>query len=477
MKSMNLPNLKEAKVRTKNKVDIVNNAYNIPKEVKNIGKNKTYHIITYGCQMNVHDSENISAIMEDLGYTRNEIMDKSDVIILNTCAIRENAHNKVTGMLGRIKHLKETRPEIITMLCGCMAQEEGIANMLKDKYKWVNIVFGTHNIHMIPTYLLNNLKEQTQELEVFSIEGNVYEGIPVKRDSKYTAWVNIMYGCDKFCTYCIVPYTRGKQRSRLNTDIINEVKELVKDGYKEVTLLGQNVNAYGKDLDTNYTFANLLEDVAKTNIDRIRFVTSHPWDFTDEMIEVISKYDNIMPYIHLPIQSGSDEILKKMGRKYTIKEYTTLFNKLKSKIPNVSISTDIIVGFPNETEEDFNATLDIVRKLRYDLAYTFIYSKREGTPASKMEDTITLETKKERLAKLNELVNECAKENNMKYLNKEVKVLLTDHSDKLDNLSGYTDTMKLVNVKADDKYLGKIVNVKITDAKTWSLDGVLVDEH
>ena len=477
MKSMNLPNLKEAKVRTKNKVDIVNNAYNIPKEVKNIGKNKTYHIITYGCQMNVHDSENISAIMEDLGYTKNEDMDTSDVIILNTCAIRENAHNKVTGMLGRIKHLKETRPEIITMLCGCMAQEEGIANMLKDKYKWVNIVFGTHNIHMIPTYLLNNLKEQTQELEVFSIEGNVYEGIPVKRDSKYTAWVNIMYGCDKFCTYCIVPYTRGKQRSRLNTDIINEVKELVKDGYKEVTLLGQNVNAYGKDLDTNYTFANLLEDVAKTNIDRIRFVTSHPWDFTDEMIEVISKYDNIMPYIHLPIQSGSDEILKKMGRKYTIKEYTTLFNKLKSKIPNVSISTDIIVGFPNETEEDFNATLDIVRKLRYDLAYTFIYSKREGTPASKMEDAITLETKKERLAKLNELVNECAKENNMKYLNKEVKVLLTDHSEKLDNLSGYTDTMKLVNVKADDKYLGKIVNVKITDAKTWSLDGVLVDEH
>ena len=477
MKSMNLPNLKEAKVRTKNKVDIVNNAYNIPEEVKNIGKNKTYHIITYGCQMNVHDSENISAIMEDLGYTKNEDMDKSDVIILNTCAIRENAHNKVTGMLGRIKHLKETRPEIITMLCGCMAQEEGIANMLKDKYKWVNIVFGTHNIHMIPTYLLNNLKEQTQELEVFSIEGNVYEGIPVKRDSKYTAWVNIMYGCDKFCTYCIVPYTRGKQRSRLNIDIINEVKELVKDGYKEVTLLGQNVNAYGKDLDTNYTFANLLEDVAKTNIDRIRFVTSHPWDFTDEMIKVISKYDNIMPYIHLPIQSGSDDILKKMGRKYTIKEYTTLFNKLKSKIPNVSISTDIIVGFPNETEEDFNATLDIVRKLRYDLAYTFIYSKREGTPASKMEDAITLETKKERLAKLNELVNECAKENNMKYLNKEVKVLLTDHSDKLGNLSGYTDTMKLVNVKADDKYLGKIVNVKITDAKTWSLDGVLVDEH
>ena len=474
---MNLPNLKEARIRSGKKSTVYRNDYEIPQSIKDYGIGKKYYMLTYGCQMNVHDSENIKAILEDLKYTETTEMEDANIIVLNTCAIRENAHNKVIGMLGRIKHLKETRPEIITMLCGCMAQEEGIANMLKDKYKWVNIVFGTHNIHMIPTYLLNNLKEQTQELEVFSIEGNVYEGIPVKRDSKYTAWVNIMYGCDKFCTYCIVPYTRGKQRSRLNTDIINEVKELVKDGYKEVTLLGQNVNAYGKDLDTNYTFANLLEDVAKTNIDRIRFVTSHPWDFTDEMIEVISKYDNIMPYIHLPIQSGSDEILKKMGRKYTIKEYTTLFNKLKSKIPNVSISTDIIVGFPNETEEDFNATLDIVRKLRYDLAYTFIYSKREGTPASKMEDAITLETKKERLAKLNELVNECAKENNMKYLNKEVKVLLTDHSDKLDNLSGYTDTMKLVNVKADDKYLGKIVNVKITDAKTWSLDGVLVDEH
>ena len=477
MRSMNLPNLKEAKIRTKNKVDIVNNAFDIPEEVRDIGKNKTYHIITYGCQMNVHDSENISAIMEEMGYTRNEDMDNSDVIILNTCAIRENAHNKVTGMLGRIKHLKETRPEIITMLCGCMAQEEGIANMLKDKYKWVNVVFGTHNIHMIPTYLLNSLKENTQELEVFSIEGNVYEGIPVKRDSKYTAWVNIMYGCDKFCTYCIVPYTRGKQRSRLSADIIKEVKDLVKEGYKEVTLLGQNVNAYGKDLDTNYTFANLLEDVAKTNIPRIRFVTSHPWDFTDKMIEIISKYDNIMPYIHLPIQSGSEKKKKKMGRKYTIEEYTTLFNKLKSKIPNVSISTDIIVGFPNETEDDFNATLDIVKKFKYDLAYTFIYSKREGTPAASMEDLVTLDTKKERLARLNELVNYYAKENNLKYLNKKVSVLLTDYSDKQGNLSGYTDTMKLVNVKADDKYLGKIVNVKITSAKTWSLDGVLVDEY
>ena len=477
MKSMNLPNLKEAKVRTKNKVDIVNNAYNIPKEVKNIGKNKTYHIITYGCQMNVHDSENISAIMEDLGYTKNEDMDKSDVIILNTCAIRENAHNKVTGMLGRIKHLKETRPEIITMLCGCMAQEEGIANMLKDKYKWVNIVFGTHNIHMIPTYLLNNLKEQTQELEVFSIEGNVYEGIPVKRDSKYTAWVNIMYGCDKFCTYCIVPYTRGKQRSRLPKDILKEVEELKNKGYKEVTLLGQNVNAYGKDLEESYTMANLLEDVAKTGIDRIRFVTSHPWDFSSDMIDTIAKYDNIMPYIHLPIQSGSDNILKKMNRRYTIEEYKKLFYELKSKIKNVSITTDIIVGFPNETEEDFQKTLDIYNELKYDLAYTFIYSPREGTPASKMEDSVPLEEKEERLQRLNKIVNKYAKEANEKYLGKTVPVLLEGYSDKGGKLMGYTDTMKLVNVAADPSLIGQIKNVLITDVKTWSMEGEIVSDR
>ena len=473
---MNLPNLSEAKIRTKNKVNIINDDFYIPDEIKNIGKNKTYHIVTYGCQMNVHDSENISAIMEKMGYTKCDDMEKSDVIILNTCAIRENAHNKVIGMLGRIKHLKENNPNVITMFCGCMAQEEGIANMLKDKYKWVNVVFGTHNIHKLPVYLFNAIKENNQEMEVFSIEGDVYENIPVKRDSKYCAWVNIMYGCDKFCTYCIVPYTRGKQRSRLNTDIINEVKSLVDNGYKEVTLLGQNVNAYGKDLDSNYNFANLLVDVAKTNIPRIRFVTSHPWDFTDEMIDAISKYDNIMPYIHLPIQSGSDSILKKMGRKYTVTEYIDLFNKIKKNIPNVSISTDIIVGFPNETDSDFNDTLDIVRKLRFDLAYTFIYSKREGTPASKMPDSIDEETKRNRLAKLNELVNECAKENNMKYLNKEVMVLLSDYSDKDGCLSGYTDTMKLVNVKANNKYLGNIVKVRITSAKTWSLDGEIVNE-
>ena len=468
---MLLPNLKEARKRTDKEVKIIRDEYIIPDNVKNIGKNKKYHVITYGCQMNVHDSENINAILEDLKYTQTDDIDNADIIVINTCAIRENAHNKVVGMLGRIKHLKETKKDIITVFCGCMAQEESIANMLKDKYKWVDIVFGTHNIHKLPIYLSDLYKEKKQEIEVYSIEGDVYEGIPVKRDSKYKAWVNIMYGCDKFCSYCIVPYTRGKQRSRLPEDVLNEVKKLKSDGYMEITLLGQNVNAYGKDLNISYNMANLLRDVANIGIPRVRFITSHPWDFTDEMIDVISKYSNIMPYIHLPIQSGSNKILAMMRRRYTKESYIELFNKIKKKIPNVAISTDIIVGFPGETEEDFKETLDVVNILKYDLAYTFIFSKREGTPASLMKDDTSMDEKKERLARLNEKVNEYANMNNMKYKDKIVDVLIEDYSEKEGYLMGYTDTMKLVNVKASDEYLGKIVKVKITDVKTWSLDG------
>lgn len=473
---MNLPNLKEARVRTGSKTIIERDKYIVPDNMKEIGLNKYYCIYTYGCQMNVHDSENISAIMEDMSYTKVEDMDNADVIILNTCAIRENAHNKVMGMLGRVKHLKETKPDIITIFCGCMAQEETITNELKDKYKFVDIIMGTHKIHELPLYLENALKTNTQDIEVFSIEGSVYEGIPAKRDSKYKAWVNIMYGCDKFCTYCIVPYTRGKQRSRLPEDIINEVKELVSAGYQEVTLLGQNVNAYGKDLDINYTMANLLEDTAKTNIPRIRFVTSHPWDFTTDMIEVIAKYDNIMPYIHLPLQSGSTKILKKMGRRYTKEEYKKLFYQIKEMIPNCAITTDIIVGFPGEDDNDFKDTIDLVNELQYDLAYTFIYSPRVGTPASVMPDNTTEETKKARLQELNQLINKYALKNNQKYLNKVVEVLIEGPSDKEDKLMGYTDTMKLVNVKADKKYIGKIVKVKITNVKTWSMDGEIAND-
>ncbi len=471
---MNTPDLKEARRRTNNKVSIKENEYKVTDKQRKIGLNKKYYIKTYGCQMNEHDSENISAILNDMNFTKTESLEDADLIILNTCAIRENAHNKVFGLLGRIKHLRQTK-NIMVGFGGCMAQEEVIVEEITNKYKWIDFVFGTHNIVNLPNVIEKAYDNKKQEVEVFSCEGDVIENIPVKRDSKYKAWVNIMYGCDKFCTYCIVPYTRGKQRSRLPEYIINEVKDLIKDGYQEVTLLGQNVNAYGKDLGINYTMANLLEDVAKTGINRIRFVTSHPWDFNDDMIDIISKYDNIMPYIHLPIQSGSSKILKLMGRRYTKEEYLNLFKKLKEKIPNVSITTDIIVGFPGETEEDFQDTLDVVDACKYDSAFTFIFSPRVGTPASKMEDNVSLEEKESRLQRLNQLINKYSKENNDKYLNKVVPVLLEDYSSKKkDCLKGYTDTMKLVNVKADDIYLGKIVNVKITSVKTWSMDGEIV---
>ena len=468
---MNLPNLNDARRRTKGKVEILDN-YKITLEQKSLGLNKKYFVKTYGCQMNEHDSENIKAILEDMGYTSTDNMEDANLIILNTCAIRENAHNKVFGLLGRIKHMKQTK-EVMVGFGGCMAQEEVIVDEILNKYKWIDFVFGTHNIYDLPNIIEKS--KNKQEIDVFSIEGDVIENIPVKRDSKYKAWVNIMYGCDKFCTYCIVPYTRGKQRSRLPKYIIDEVNKLIKDGYKEVTLLGQNVNAYGKDLDIDYNMANLLEDVAKTNIERVRFVTSHPWDFNDDMIDVISKYKNIMPYIHLPLQSGSDKILKLMGRRYTKEEYITLYNKLKSKIPNCAITTDIIVGFPNETKEDFQDTLDVVNICKYDGAFTFIFSPRIGTPACRMKDDISLEEKEERLQTLNNLVNKYSKENNLQYLNKIVPVLLEDYSSKNSSyLKGYTDTMKLVNVKADSSYLGKIVNVKITSVKTWSMDGEII---
>lgn len=472
---MNLPNLKEAKVRTNNEVLVKTNDYQVPSELKQLGSGKKYFIKTYGCQMNEHDSENMKAILEDMSFIETDTMENADLILLNTCAIRENAHNKVFGMVGRIKHLKMNKPNLIAGICGCMAQEEAIVEEIKEKYKWLDIVFGTHNIHRLPQILKEAIDHQKQEIEVFSIEGDIIENVPVKRDSKYKAWINIMYGCDKFCTYCIVPYTRGKQRSRTPEFILNEVKELVKDGYQEVTLLGQNVNAYGKDLGISYNMANLLEDVAHTGIARIRFVTSHPWDFTDEMIDVIKKYPNIMPYIHLPLQSGSDRILKLMGRRYTKESYLELFHKLKEALPYSSITTDIIVGFPGETKEDFEETLDVVRKCEYDSAFTFIFSPRIGTPAAQMEDQTPIEEKEQRLYQLNELVNTYAKKANDAYLGKIVPVLIEGKSEKNDTMMmGYTDTMKLVNVKGASEFIGKIVNVKITEVKTWSMDGELV---
>ena len=471
---MKTPNLMDAKKRSNNKVNIIRD-FKIDDALKNIGKNKKYVVKTYGCQMNERDSENICAILENLGFTKGIDIEDADLVLLNTCAIRENAHNKVFGMLGRLKHIKESRPLLIG-LCGCMAQEEVVVSEIMSKYKYVDFVFGTHNIHELPNIIKRVVENGTQEIEVWSKEGDIVEDIPIKRENKFKAWVNIMYGCDKFCTYCIVPYTRGKQRSRLKEDIINEVKELVNEGYKEVTLLGQNVNAYGKDIEGyNYNMANLLYDVAKTGIERIKFVTSHPWDFTDDMIDVIKNNPNVLPYIHLPVQSGSNRILKLMGRKYTRESYLELVHKLKTNIPNICLTTDIIVGFPNETDEDFNDTLSLVKECEYDSAYTFIYSPRVGTPAALMEDNISLEVKEKRLQELNDLVNYYSRKSNELLDGKVVSVLLDSKSEKEGMLSGYTTTNKLVNVKADISYIGKIVNVKITSVKTWSLDGELYE--
>ena len=467
---MNLPNLKEARIRSDKKVDYIylNENYD-----KNFLKDKKYFLKTYGCQMNVHDSEEISARLESLGLSKTDTLEEADVAILNTCAIRENAHDKVFGFLGRCKHLKKDKPGLIVGVCGCMAQEENVVNEIMKKHPYIDIVFGTHNINDLQNLIINH--NQKQEIDVYSYEGNVYENISYKRDSKVKAWVNIMYGCDKFCTYCIVPYTRGKQRSRKSEDILNEIKNLKEQGYLEVTLLGQNVNAYGKDLKNEISFAELLEQVSLIGIPRIRFVTSHPWDFTDKMIDIIAKYDNIMPYIHLPLQSGSTKILKLMGRRYTKEEYLKLFNNIKNKIPNVAVTTDIIVGFPNETDEDFSETLDVVNKCQYDGAFTFIYSPREGTPAAKIKDSISMNIKEKRLHELNEIVNSYSLMNNKKYLNKEVKVLVEGISEKnKDKVYGYTETMKLVNIVGSKELIGKIINVKITEAKSFSLDGEVI---
>jgi len=466
---MNLPNINDARKRTDKKTEYI---YLDKEYDKSKFNGKKYYIRTYGCQMNVHDSEEISARLESIGFSKVDELEDADLVILNTCAIRENAHDKLYGFLGRCKHIKTSiNKDLIIAICGCMAQEESVCNFIREKHPYVDLVFGTHNICDLEELLINKI-DGKQDIEVYSCEGNVYENIKYKRDSKFKAWVNIQYGCDKFCTYCIVPYTRGKQRSRKSADIIKEVEELVKEGYVEVTLLGQNVNAYGKDLDGELNFAELLQKVSDTGIKRLRFVTSHPWDFTDEMIDCIAKNDNIMPYVHLPLQSGSDKILKLMGRKYTKDEYITLFNKIKEKVENVSITTDIIVGFPNETIEDFNETLDVVNTCKFDSAFTFIYSPREGTPAAKIVDKVPLEEKEKRLYSLNELINNYSLENNKKYLGKTVEVLVEGINDKdSSKVFGYTDTMKLVNFEASTDLIGKLVDVTITDAKSFSLDG------
>ena len=467
---MHLPNYQEARSVDKKKYQRKN--FQLDPRYQNRFQGKTCYLKTYCCQMNEHDSENIKAILEEMGFSFVDRYQDADLILLNTCSIRENAHNKAFGMLGRIKHLKESKPSLVVGMCGCMAQEEVVTDKILKDYGWMNFVVGTHNFYDLPRVLCESLEKSKLQVEVYSREQDFIEEMPVERDSHYKAYVNIIYGCDKFCTYCIVPYTRGRQRSRKKEDILKEIQALKDQGYLEVTLLGQNVNAYGKDLYEDYSMAELLEDVAKTNIPRIRFMTSHPWDFSDKMIEVIAKYPNIMPSIHLPVQSGSVRILKKMGRRYSREDYLTLFHKMKEKIPNCVISTDIIVGFPGETKEDFLDTLSLVKECHYDNAFSFIYSPRVGTPAAKLKDDLTKEEKEERLYQLNDLLNASFLDNNKKLEGKVVPVLVEGKSlKKKDQYFGYSDTNKLINFTSDQDVTGKIVPVLIEEAKTWSLDG------
>ena len=471
---MKLPNFKEAKKREKRDYKTIN--YKIDDSIKGKYSGKKFFLKTYGCQMNEHDSENIEAMLLDLGFEKTDDYLNCDLVILNTCSIRENAHNKAFGMLGRLKHLKYEKKDLIIGLCGCMAQEESVVNEIMKNYKFVNFVFGTHNLDRLPEILDAAVSTNSQQVEVLEKEGDLVEGIPVHRTNSYKAYVNIIYGCDKFCTYCIVPYTRGSERSRKKEDILKEIDELVRDGYKEVILLGQNVNAYGKDLYEDYTLGDLLEEIAKKDIPRIRFMTSHPWDFTDKMIEVIGKYDNIMPSIHLPVQSGSTRILKLMGRRYTRESYLELFDKIKKTVKGVSISTDIIVGFPGETEEDFNETLSLCEYCKYDNAFTFVFSVRRGTPAEKLKDNTTIKEKEERLYRLNEVVNKYFLENNKKLEGSVLKVLVEGNSTKSNMYYGYSETNKLINFTSNKTInVGDIIDVKIISAKTWSLDGEVVE--
>ena len=470
---MKTPNMLDAKKRNQNEIKYIDYDKNFDK----FGDGKTFFVRTYGCQMNEHDSEKIRGMMKSVGFKLVDSIEDANVVILNTCAIRENAHDKVFGFLGVLKHLKQSKPDLLIGICGCMAQEEVVVKDILNKYKYVDFVCGTHNLDNLISIVKNKIDTKKQQIEVLSYEGDVVENVPVLRESKYSAWVDIIYGCDKFCTYCIVPYTRGTQRSRKHEAIVKEVKDLVKNGYKEVTLLGQNVNAYGKDLYDDYNLANLLSDVSDTGIERIRFVTSHPWDFTDEMVDIIASRDNIMPYIHLPLQSGSDKILKLMNRKYTSSEYLKLYKSIRDKVKNSSITTDIIVGFPGETEEDFEDTLKVVNECKFDGAFTFAYSPRENTPAALMKDAVPEKVKMDRLHRLNEVINKYSNEANARMNGTIVKCLVTGLSDKdKSKVCGYTENMKLVNIEGPKELIGNIVNVKITDTKSFSMDGVYIKD-
>lgn len=440
-------------------------------------ENKQFIIHTYGCQMNVHDSEILAGMLVQLGYTQTSKEEEADLILINTCTIRDKAEQKVFGKLGVLKKLKEINPNLIIGICGCMTQQEEVAKKIKSSFPQVDLLFGTHNVHQLPEMLKKILRSNQRVFEVWEQEGEVVEGLPQHRNEGFSAWVTITYGCNNFCTYCIVPYVRGRERSRKPEDIIKEVKNLASQGFKEITLLGQNVNSYGKDFQLSYDFADLLKALDEVEgIERIRYMTPHPRDFTDKLIEVIANSKKVCNHFHLPVQAGSNAVLKKMNRGYTREQYLTLIDKIKDRFEEYAITTDMIVGFPGETEQDFLDTLDIVRKVGYDSAFTFAYSPRSGTPASKMEQ-VPKKDKSDRLTRLINLQNEISKERNLSYLGKTYKVLVEGLSKtNKDFLSGRTTTNKLVNFQApaNHQLTGQIVKIKITEAHTWSLIGEIV---
>ncbi|OES43538.1 tRNA (N6-isopentenyl adenosine(37)-C2)-methylthiotransferase MiaB [Domibacillus iocasae] len=470
------PSLKDAKKRGKEEV-AYHHDFKIDERFQGMGKGKNFYIRTYGCQMNAHDTEVMAGIFMALGYNVVETAEEADVILLNTCAIRENAENKVFGEIGFLKHLKRDNPNLLLGVCGCMSQEESVVNKILKSYHHVDMIFGTHNIHRLPEILNEAYMSKEMVIEVWSKEGDVIENLPKKRRGSVKAWVNIMYGCDKFCTYCIVPYTRGKERSRRPDEIIQEVRQLAAQGYQEVMLLGQNVNAYGKDFDDiEYRLGDLMDEIRQIGIPRVRFTTSHPRDFDDHLIQVLAKGGNLMDHIHLPVQSGSTDVLKIMARKYTREQFLELVRKIKTAMPDVALTTDIIVGYPNETDEQFEETMSLYREVGFEMAYTYVYSPREGTPAAKMTDNVPMDVKKARLQRLNALVNELSSESMKRYKGQIVDVLIEGESKKNpDVLAGYTSKSKLVNVKAPKSAIGKIIPVKIIETKSWSMDGEAVE--
>lgn len=436
-------------------------------------KKLKYYIETWGCQMNEEDSEKISGMLKLKNYEYVNNREDADLIVFNTCCVRENAEQKVFGHLGILKNLKEKKKDLIIAVCGCMTQQKGMAEEISKKFPFVDIIIGTHNAYKFSEYLTRVLGGERPIVDVWDKEKDIVEDIPVDRLSDIKAFVTIMYGCNNFCTYCIVPYVRGRERSRTPEDIEREIKSLVSKGYKEITLLGQNVNSYGKGLEPKIDFAGLLRRLDKIEgLERVRFMTSHPKDLSDEVIEAIAECDKLCEHIHLPVQSGSSTILKKMNRHYTREQYLELVERIKKRIPNVSLSTDIIIGFPGETEEDFNETLDLVKTVQYDSAFTFLYSKRKGTPANEYEDQIPEKVKHDRFDRLVTAVNEISEKKNKAYQGEIVEVLVEGFSKNDDTkLMGRTRTSKLVNFTGNKDNIGKLVNVKITEAKSFSLLG------